>query len=110
MCYNQGDIVLVPFPYTSGKSSKVRPAIVVSNAIVNRTKDVILAQITSNPNYDYYSYELDPKNLSNSLIRPSQVRCHKLFTCQKSIVIKTISALDPMGLNELYEKICTLLS
>ena len=42
MPYNQGDIVLVPFPLTDLSSSKVRPAIVVSGVDVNNTDDVIL--------------------------------------------------------------------
>ena len=59
MDYNQGDIVLVPFPFTLGTSSKPRPAIVVSNSIVNKTQDVILAQITSKPRKDEFTYILD---------------------------------------------------
>jgi len=55
MSYIQGDIVLVPFPFTMGTSSKVRPAIVVSNSTVNNTEDVILAQITSKPRKDVFT-------------------------------------------------------
>jgi len=33
--YNQGDIVLVDFPFSDLQNSKRRPAIVVSNSIVN---------------------------------------------------------------------------
>jgi hypothetical protein len=49
MSYNQGDIVLVPFPFTIGTSW---PAIVVSNSTVDNTEDVILAQITYKPRKD----------------------------------------------------------
>ena len=83
MSYIQGDIVLVPFPFTMGTSSKVRPAIVVSNSTVNNTEDVILAQITSKPRKDVFTYPLENEKLSDSLKLSSQVRCHKIFIVQK---------------------------
>jgi mRNA interferase MazF len=43
-----GDVVLVPFPFTSQALSKQRPAVIVSSNSYNRTKpDVILLAITS---------------------------------------------------------------
>ena len=59
MPYNQGDIVLVPFPLTDLSSSKVRPAIVVSGVDVNNTDDVILAAITTNLRNDDFSFPID---------------------------------------------------
>lgn len=46
--YNIGDVVLVPFPFTNLRSSKRRPAVVVSNeSYQNKRPDVILMAITS---------------------------------------------------------------
>ena len=108
MDYNQGDIVLVPFPFTMGTSSKPRPAIVVSNSIVNKTQDVILAQITSKPRKDEFTYILDTQNLSNSLNLKSQVRCHKIFIIEKSTIFKKISKLNDDGFSELKSRIFSL--
>ncbi|WP_299290002.1 type II toxin-antitoxin system PemK/MazF family toxin [uncultured Mucilaginibacter sp.] len=48
MPYKQGDVVLLPFPFTNQQGSKVRPGIVVSNSLVNQTsKDVIIVQLTT---------------------------------------------------------------
>jgi|25_taG_2_1085351.scaffolds.fasta_scaffold02435_6 mRNA interferase MazF len=109
MNYNQGDIVLVPFPFTMGTSSKVRPAIIVSNSKVNNTQDVILAQITSKPRRDQFSYLLENSNLSNSLNLTSQVRCHKIFVVHKTLIQKTISSLNQEGISELRTKIISFL-
>lgn len=46
--YKQGDVLLVPFPFTDQSGSKQRPAIVISGDKYNQLHpDVILAPITS---------------------------------------------------------------
>lgn len=47
MKYNQRDIVLVNYPFTDLKGSKVRPALIISNKRVNKTGDYIFIMITS---------------------------------------------------------------
>lgn len=108
MNLNQGDIVLVPFPFTIGTSSKPRPAIVLSNSLVNRTQDVILAQITSKPRNDDFSYFLENSDLTTPLHLSSQVRCHKVFTMEKTQIIKKISSLNSNGFNSLRSNFCKL--
>ena len=44
--YKQGDIVSVNFPFTDISQTKRRPALVISNDLVNQTGDYLLAQIT----------------------------------------------------------------
>jgi mRNA interferase MazF len=92
--YLQGDIVLVPFPFSDEPTeTKARPAIIISNSTVNKTADVILAQITSTIRADEFSFLIDDKNVQTKLHNICEVRCHKLFTAQKSIIKKKISAL-----------------
>jgi len=46
--FRQGDVLLVPYPFTDLSGSKQRPAVVVSGGAYNQTHpDVILAPITS---------------------------------------------------------------
>ncbi len=101
MPYDQGDIVLVPFPLTNLTTSKVRPAIVVSNSDINDTNDVILAAITTNLRNDEFSFKLENSALSNPMRKECEVRCHKLFTCDQTIIQQAITTLNTSNLEKL---------
>jgi mRNA interferase MazF len=102
----QGSIVLVPFPFTDNPvKSKRRPAVVLSNTFLDRIGDVIVAAITSNLRSDEFSFQLRNENLNNPLPKQSEVRCHKILTISKSLIIKEIACLDESGKQMLFEKI-----
>lgn len=47
--YRQGDIVLIPFPYSDLSATKQRPVLVLSNTNYNKMQsDLVVAAITSN--------------------------------------------------------------
>lgn len=55
---DQGDIVLVPVPFTDLSSQKRRPVIVVSNNAYNRAAlDVVVVAMTSNPAIVPFTFE-----------------------------------------------------
>jgi mRNA interferase MazF len=48
MPFDFGNVVLVPFPFTSQTASKKRPAVIVSGSAYNRAKpDIVVMAITS---------------------------------------------------------------
>ena len=60
----QGDIVLIPIPFTDLSSQKRRPVIVVSNDAYNRkTMDIVVVAMTSNPAAADYSFTITSSNL-----------------------------------------------
>ena len=86
----QGDIVLVPVPFTDLSSQKRRPAIVISNDVYNvSTSDVIVVAMTSSPASTSYGFQITSSDLvEGRLNRPGTVRCDKIYTLAKSIVVK----------------------
>ena len=103
--YSQGEIVLIPFPFSDLSNQKVRPAIIISNSIVNKTNDYLFAQITSKIKNDEFSFVLNDNDLTNSLNKPSEVRTQKLFTGNKDLIRQSISTLKFHKQQELSEKI-----
>jgi len=92
----QGDIVLIPIPFTDLSSQKRRPVIVISNNDYNRkTEDVVVVAMTSNPESTDYSFSISSSDLMNGkLNRPSRVRVDKLYTMSQSIIVKTFGRVD----------------
>lgn len=109
MNFRQGDIVLVPFPFTDGIQSKVRPAIVISADRVNNSQDIILAQITSIPRNDEFSFFIHTDMLDAPLHKESQVRSHKIFILEQKLIKAVISRLKKRHLIQLTEKIKSLM-
>ena len=85
----QGDVVLLNFPFSDRSSSKVRPAVVISNDEHNRRDvDRVFVLITSNT--DARSWEdlviaRDDSDFARSGLRvPSTFRCGKLLNLDSS--------------------------
>ena len=86
-----GSIVLVPFPFSDLSQSKVRPAVVVSDA---GRGDWILCQITSNPYGDSRAIEFSVSDFrSGSLRVTSFARPGKLFTANRSLLVSEVAIL-----------------
>jgi mRNA interferase MazF len=95
--YNQGEVVLVPFGYTDSENVKRRPAAVVSANWYNRSRDdCILVAITSTIHSPLERDEVlivgaEVKNAG--LISDSVIRAGKIFTIEKSKIIKSLGRL-----------------
>lgn len=103
MAYKQGEIVLVPFPYSDLSGSKKRPVLVVSNDVYNASfPDIVVAAITSKiGNADAYSLALESKDLEiGQLPESSLIRVHKLFTVEQSRILRRFSKLNEAKLRE----------
>jgi mRNA interferase MazF len=100
---SQGDIVLIPIPFTDLSSHKRRPVIVISNDEYNRTcPDVVVVAMTSNPASSRYSFVITSADLARgTLNRPGTVRSDKIYTLDKSLIVKTFGRVDEPTLDRL---------
>lgn len=105
----QGDIVLVPFPFSDLSSIKTRPALVVSNKRL-KGRDVILCAITSQTGSPH-EVRLSNKDLSKGeLPIESFIRFNKVVSLDKRIIRKIVSRVSRDKLLEVVAKLETILS
>ncbi len=99
----QGDILLIPIPFTDLSSHKRRPVIVVSNDNYNRkTLDLIVVAMTSNPAPTEYSFTITSSDLEKGMLnRPGMVRVDKIYTLSQSIVVKTFGRVNSAALTRI---------
>lgn len=110
MNYKQGDIVVIPFPFTDLSQRKRRPALVISNDTVNTTGDYLLAQITSKNRRDKLSVAIVNDDYQGKpLPIASYVRIHKLFCLNESLIEKKVSVVTESFVERVNQKINTLL-
>lgn len=99
----QGDIVLIPIPFTDLSSQKRRPVVVISNDAYNRkTDDILVVAMTSNPETTDYSFTITSSDLEQgALNRPGQVRVDKIYTLSQAIVVKTFGRVNAATLDRI---------
>lgn len=89
MHLRQGDIVLVPVPFTDLSSRKRRPVIVVSTDAYNAAGlDMVVVAMTSNPTQTAWSFVISPNDVADGhLNRPGMVRVDKIYTLAQSLAV-----------------------
>lgn len=99
----QGDIVLIPVPFTDLSSIKRRPVIVVSNNEYNlKTGDMVVVAMTSNPLPSDYSFTITSEDLeSGRLNRSGKVRADKIYTLSQSIADKIFGRVNGVMLDRI---------
>lgn len=102
---SQGDIVLIPVPFTDLASARRRPVIVISNDQYNATTaDVVVVAMTSNPQLTAYRFILNPSDLiAGRLNRPGRVRVDKIYTLAQKIIIKTFGRVSAPVLDRIHQ-------
>lgn len=108
----QGDILLIPIPFTDLSSQKRRPVIVISNDQYNRkTSDIIVVAMTSNPQVTDFSLSITSSDLvEGALNRPGKIRVDKIYTLSQAIVAKTFGQVDDKTLSRIRRRLANLVA
>jgi len=103
-----GSVILVPFPFSDLSQSKLHPAVALAD--VTRG-DWILCQITSKPYSDPCAIELNDASFAKgSLQVVSYARPGKLFTANRSLIVRQVGMLKDNALKQIVEAVIELLS
>lgn len=102
MKFRQGDIILLPYPYTDLSRTKQRPAVIISKDAINK-QNYIVAKITSVIRGDAFSFPIAPTDIDRELKFESEVRTNELFTVSHSLIIKKFASFDKESLRRLNE-------
>lgn len=107
MILEKGDVIVTPIPFSDLSGIKKRPALVVAGM---RGDDVVVCAITTQiARQDEYSIalevgdfeEVEPGVFWNS----SYIRANKIYTIEKSIVIKKLGKISGKKLGEVIEAV-----
>lgn len=100
---NQGDLVLIPVPFTDLSSQKRRPVIVISNQTYHETtQDMVVVAMTSNPTSTRYSFVITSSDLKSGLLNhPGTVRVDKIFALSQRLIVRTFGQVDEVTLSRI---------
>jgi len=98
----QGDLLLVPFPFSDQSGKKVRPVIIVSNEDFNEfSEDVIVVGVTSNLSKNRYTLGLSDKDLAEGkLFGDSCIKVENILRLDKDLVVKKIGKINQNKLKQ----------
>ena len=101
----QGDLLLVPFPFSDQSGRKIRPVVVISNSKFNEfSNDLIVVGVTSNISRDKYTLGLGNNDLDEGkLISDWYIKVESILKIDKSIIIKKIGKLNIKKLSKIKE-------
>ncbi len=110
--FENGEVVMVPFPFTNLSETKRRPVLVLSNFDHNvASRDFISCGITSNLRNRSFSVLLDPSDMMEGVLPVrSRIKYDKIFTLEKRLVIKKVGKISAEKLSQVRESLISLLS
>jgi mRNA interferase MazF len=108
---SQRDIVLLSFPFSDLKSSKVRSALVLSNNEYNRKfEDFIAVPLTTNLKSREYAVLVTSKDLeSGRLVVDSNIKIDRIFSVSKKLVRMNIGRINKETYNKIKKMIVELI-
>src|SRR5438034_253207 len=105
--FNQGDVVLVPFPFTDLSAVKQRPALVLSPDRLNKVRpDVVVAAITSQIPDVIGEDEIllsDTDLRTAGLPKASIIKLGKIFTIHQGLIRKKLGRVPDSTLQSTLE-------
>jgi len=109
--YRQGEIIIIPFPFSDLSGTKQRPVLILSkNEDNSKSDDIIACGITSNLKDSKYSVFISDENIiAGSISTKSKIKVDKLFTVEKGIIKKRLAEIDNSTFNKVRQEFLKLI-
>ena len=108
--FKQGDIIVVPFPFSDLSSQKLRPCLVISNKNFANINEVIVLSVTGTTFSDDFGYNITNNSVKIALPKePSQIRCNKIFAVDKQIIKGKVNELKKEDLKKVIKKLISFI-
>ena len=107
---SQGEIVLIPFPYTDLSTARRRPVVVISRDAYNlATTDMVVVGMTSNLTVSPFSFAIDSNDLAEGVLNhPGRVRVDKIYTLAQSLMVKKFGKVNAATLDRIRQILADL--
>jgi mRNA interferase MazF len=103
----QGEVVVVPFPFSDHSAQKRRPAMVLVDL---GGHDVMLCQITSQTVRDGHAIPITARDFASGALRvDSNVRPGHIFTFERSLIVYSCGRLSTSKTEEILGRLILLL-
>jgi len=101
----KGSVILIPFPFTDLRGSKVRPAIVLCKSDLDVTICFVTSELRWKTEYDISVFP----SVNNGLKVPSLIRTGKIATIDSSLVLGELGELSDIEIGKLNKGLIKLL-
>jgi len=101
----KGSVILIPFPFSDLKGSKIRPAVVSIKNELDVTICFVTSELRWKKEYDVSVYPSE----SNGLKVPSLIRIGKIATIDSALVLGKLGELSNVEIAELNKGLKELL-
>jgi mRNA interferase MazF len=102
MTFQRGDVILVPIPFTNLRSTKVRPAIILSSETYHASEpDLVLGAITTNLAAATSPVDYVIKDWAEAGLRFPSAFKPLLFTLEPALVIHRVGSLSLQDMAEI---------
>lgn len=107
MKVKQKEIILISFPFSNHESSKVRPALVISNNNFNKySNDCLVVPMTSILKDVKYSFNIYQSDLiDGKLIKTSRIRIDKITPIEKNMIKMKIGIVNDKILDKVIKEL-----
>lgn len=109
--YKQGDILVLPFPFTDSAQAKKRPVVVLSDQkeFHNNSSHCIVAMITSAKKSSWHS-DVIIKDLEKASLKTDCLVRMKIFSIDQSLILYAMGSLSKADLQRVLIQVKAIFS